>query len=55
MHCWKVFADRLRCDVGCEAQVAAIMGDSLLRLQDLASDDFSFRHPPSIQVRPCSW
>ena len=50
LHCWKVFADRMRCDVGSEAQVAALMGDSLLRLQDLAPDDFSFRHPPSIQV-----
>jgi hypothetical protein len=26
------------------------MGDSLVRLQELAADDFSYRHPPSIQV-----
>ena len=50
MHSWKVFADRLRCEVGCEAQVEALLGDSLLRLQELVPDDFSLRHPPSIQV-----
>ncbi|KAL4458727.1 hypothetical protein ABPG75_013592 [Micractinium tetrahymenae] len=54
VHCWKVFAERLECDVQDEAQVSALLADSLQRLHRLAlgqeHQQLCFTHAPSIQA-----
>ena len=40
VHCWKVYADRLQCDVESEAH-----------LHELIYEDFYLKYPASIQVR----
>ncbi|KAL4859186.1 putative aldo-keto reductase 2 [Chlorella vulgaris] len=48
MHCWKVFADCLGCDVESPQQMEALLGDSFSRLHLLVADPAFTSYPPSV-------
>ncbi|KAI3436046.1 hypothetical protein D9Q98_002103 [Chlorella vulgaris] len=48
MHCWKLFADCLGCDVESPQQMEALLGDSFSRLHLLVADPAFTSYPPSV-------